>query len=83
MKDLFIPPEGAMQFEVFSDPEGNPAPYTIVIWVVKSEAHYRGRNGCPHNKGFEIIMESLPPIMKSCSGMTRAGICECRGRIIE
>lgn len=86
MSDMFIPPEGAMQFEVLRDRYGNDAPEPIVIWVIPFLGRFAGSalSGCTHHdRAFQIIMESLPHIMRSRSGMTRAGICECLGRIIE
>lgn len=81
---IFVPPDGAMQFEVHRDNYGNLAPHGTVIWVFPSNDKWVPMSHlCPHVHGYEVIMESLPYIMRSRSGMKKAGVCECWGSIIE
>jgi hypothetical protein len=88
MTDVFIPPEGAMQFEVLRDwnqdiPEEDRP---IVLWVMPPEP-YPGRKrhkpDCPHTKAYKAVAIAKGPRRMSLSGLGKDVVCECVGRLIE
>jgi hypothetical protein len=90
MNAIFIPPAGAMQFELCLGPGGRPTK-KYAIWVRALRAKPL-REGCPGNckSTWPVIIEALPPRMRAiCIRRMRkshapgVAVCACFGRIIE
>jgi hypothetical protein len=93
---MFIPPKGAMQFEII--PNGiDDAPMaalswkdkeTDCIWVYMPPVKI-GRCPCPES--YLVVLESLPPRMRTlakmkmqqCNNAANIAVCNCMGRLIE
>lgn len=89
MNDMFIAPEGAVQFEVASFYDGSTPKTPFGIWVLPLESrNYIDTGGC--NTGYPIIVSSLPQPWRSMTEelmekrlLKRPSVCKCLGRIIE
>lgn len=87
MSELFIPPEGAMQFHVTRNPITNE-PTDFCVWVWKAEppnlAH-PSRHQCECPMVYPVLPEtiSLKALMAGAHTGHRRVICTCAGRIIE
>jgi len=94
--DLFIPPAGAMQFELI--PNGiDDSPRAALQWADKEcdviWVHMpplsNPRCSCP--VAYSVVLESLPSRMRAiaemkmraCSNASRILVCNCMGRLIE
>lgn len=78
MHDLFIPPFGAMQFEMTNTPANIPAH----VWAVPD--FYTGEQkaeGCKCSRFFRVIATDQPKV----EGYNHIGhyLCLCTARIIE
>lgn len=87
MPDLFIPPPGALQFEVLQGWDGTPTPEKyrpFVMWVMPPVVYGRkeSKPDCPHAKSYPVIHASLSPILRKGIGSCQQ-VCGCVGRIIE
>jgi hypothetical protein len=95
---VFIPPEGAMQFELTKDWNGPiPKKFTrrgpIRFWIVPHpEVPYLHslKPDCPHKVGYWPIIETMPDwfpgkanAVSSLHSPIRFAVCECVGRIVE
>ncbi len=86
---MFIPPEGAIQWEVESFKNGQPLIEPIAVWTLWEESRdYIDEGGC--KTGFPIIIDSIPEPWKSMTQehlkkgyIRRPSMCTCWGRIIE
>ncbi len=92
MSDLFIPPEGAMQFEITAArSESVRRLIGTVIWVESHPAERCSDKMCACRPKYRIILASLPDFMRDhIENLLRRGlisglpaVCVCNGRIIE
>lgn len=81
MSDLFIPPEGAMQFEVTA---ADTQYRGETMWVIPSDAPLDDRNWVCHcDRHYEVLEETLSERFRRAFGPPPNGVCACVGRIIE
>jgi hypothetical protein len=83
MSKLFIPPEGAMQFEIT-----HPGTkfYGENFWVLPFDGKVNLSKGWPQcrcRKYFEAIMETVSPSLEEVLNGNNRAVCLCVGRIIE
>jgi hypothetical protein len=90
MTDVFIPPEGAMQFEIIANGSHNTdalvsweeARGLSVLWVLPPvpAIHCRIHKFC-----WPVIPESVPQrfALRILNDRRQIVVCECHGRIIE
>jgi hypothetical protein len=79
---LFIPPDGAMQFEI-THPE---TPFRgEVFWVMPTILGVHTWNWeCKCSRRFEVLLDSLASSARPAfDGKGRCAVCLCVGRIIE
>lgn len=89
--DMFIPPPGAMQFEVTQGPNAinQKHPHPFVVWVaapIDLKVHV---SGCSCVTGFPILQMPTHPIIgrtnwkRGLRERVPVMVCTCFGRIIE
>ncbi len=93
---MFIPPEGAMQFELIPNGFYGAKDAALdwkdkeddCIWVVKSPMP--NSRSCQCCTVYDVVLNSLPPRMRTLARMKmkeyksrRIHVCSCMGRIIE
>lgn len=89
--NLFIPPEGAMQFERTSQPESAVVPIgDVPFYWVSPESDPLPGSTCGCKKVYPVIVAGLPEPWKTKAGEVlrrkphvRPIVCKCNGRIIE
>lgn len=77
MKEAFIAPEDAMQFE------GNRVGHKDLFWVGRKEpVKIKRLCRCPYV--YPVILETLPPsLAKHLIPDHHFVVCDCQGRLIE
>lgn len=88
MSHLYIPPPGAMQFELTQGWDGTPCPDRLrpfVFWVMPLDSYgpKDSKPDCPHNRSYAVLRASLSPLHSKRGIGTCDKVCECVGRIIE
>jgi hypothetical protein len=87
---MFIPPNGAMQFERTSSLGLLPIDEIPVFWVMSEECS--PRDSCPacgNKKAFPVVVAALPQPWRDWvtriaqTEGARVVTCQCRGKIIE
>lgn len=82
--NLFIPPEGAMQFHCTYD-AFHKVPVDFVIWVLPPVRRNSYPVPCDCKKVYAVLVESITSEVKKQGGtrIDRPHVCDCCGRIIE
>jgi hypothetical protein len=92
MSQMFIPPEGAIQFEITTArSESVRRLIGTAIWVEPHPAELCADKMCSCRPKYRVVIESLPEFMqKHIETLLRSGkisdipaVCACNGRIIE
>lgn len=90
MSNLFIPPDGAMQFELARLKSGVVYDPPRVFWVHPAHIVSWKRKKCDCVTGYSLVMEALTDTqkMKAAERIKQEGnviftVCTCMGRIIE
>jgi hypothetical protein len=86
----FIPPQGAMQFEITHFIDGRPCEHPYSLWVEAGKCSVRPDRPCSCTEGWRVILESLTPrnqdrciaVMRQ-KRCTSVSVCVHQGRIIE
>lgn len=81
MPDLFIPPEGALQFHVTRRISGVPVDFAIWVWPPRK----RGTAWCSCTRNYEVIVGSLgtQAVLAGAHRDAPRHVCDCMGRLIE
>lgn len=94
MANLFIPPPGAMQFELIPNGVSQSRSVALdwkekecdVIWIDPTPL----AGQCRQHPHYRVMLESLPPRMRALAEMKSIEyggqpirVCACMGRIIE
>lgn len=86
---MFIPPEGAMQFEFQATRSEALTPFVGCAFWVQDSAYPPADKLCACRPKWEVIVESVPPRMGDLIRLASAKsgrvfvVCKCNGRIIE
>lgn len=88
MKNLFVAPLGAMQFELTQGWDGTPCPDRLkpfVFWVMPLDSYgpKDSKPDCPHDIAYAVLFDSLTPLHRKKGIGTCTKVCECVGRILE
>lgn len=83
MNDLFIPPEGAMQFEItHTRMPGWEVVVGTAIWVIPHTPHSIAMRHCECVDGWDIVRGSVPEELWNKMPMI-PWVCKCNGHLIE
>lgn len=83
--NLFVPPDGAMQFHATKNDAGEPVDIYVWVWPPVKRTVYRGPEQCPHHIVFPVLMTSVTDSAKKQGAVTyqQKFLCHCHGRIVE